>query len=228
MNESCWLIFEHKHLLGKPAENVGWENSFAPIQCVCKSWGFAFLCISCVPFTQFLCCFSQRPRSDLITTLWLVSPSLLRQKSVAIDSLTLPLICSRIIHGSSFPTGTGPWYSRSLLSDPKPWTVHHVYLFFSLTCPLLQRYSTAPCSLNTFSILYAFVTAVPFAWDVPVFILHSQFSFFLQSLNSVLPLRWPLALIPSWFHHSVLWTPVCLAGCSVMALRMQSLGLWVP
>lgn len=94
MNESCWLIFEHKHLLGKPAENVGWENSFAPIRCVCKSWGFAFLCISCVPFTQILCCFSQRPRSDLITILWLVSPSLLRQKSV-------PWLCHLFVPESS-------------------------------------------------------------------------------------------------------------------------------
>lgn len=77
MNKSCWLIFEHKQLLGKPAENMGWENAFAPMQCVCKSWGFAFLHISCVPFTQFPCCFSHRPRSDLITTTpWLVSPSL--------------------------------------------------------------------------------------------------------------------------------------------------------
>lgn len=28
MSKSCWLIFEHTQLLGRPAGNVGWENSF--------------------------------------------------------------------------------------------------------------------------------------------------------------------------------------------------------
>lgn len=32
---------------------------------------------------------------------------------------------------------------------------------------------TAPCSLNVFSILYVFLTAIPSAWDVSVLILYA-------------------------------------------------------
>jgi hypothetical protein len=102
MNKSCWLIFEHTQLLGRPAENVGWENSFIPNN--------MFLTHGDLPSSYFLCTLLLlslllQPKVDItvITIVqWLVSPSL--TKLVAVDSLVLPFSHSRTVHGFSFPT----------------------------------------------------------------------------------------------------------------------------
>lgn len=169
MSKSCWLIFEHKQSLRKPAESVGWENSFAPLQSVPKSWGLAFLHSSCVAFTRFPCCFSHRPRSDLITTIpdWFLHPLLDQSQRVLIPwfyhlfgpeppRFFFPLILELGNQGLCF----------------KPQSVKYTHLFLSFTYPLIQQYLTILCPLNTFFILYVFEYAIPLPWDLPLFMLH--------------------------------------------------------
>lgn len=178
MNKSCWLIFEHKRLLENPAENVGWKDSFAPILCVCKSWGFAFLHITCVPFTHFPWHFNHRPRSDFITAPWLLSSSLIRSQLFATESLALPL-CSITISFFSY------WNSNLVVKDFVIWLQATVYT----QCPSTFFPLSILCSSNTW-LFHVHWTSSPsfmplrmrflFPWDV-LFILQSQFSLFLQA-----------------------------------------------
>lgn len=96
------------------------------------------------PIAQFSCCFSHRPRSDFITTTPGCSLPLLNQSWSLLIPRLCHFFCSRVFHGSSFSSDAWVWYSRPLLSGPRPWSVNHVHLFFFLHLsfvPVILDYS---------------------------------------------------------------------------------------
>lgn len=87
MSKSCWLIFEHAQLLGRPAGNVGWENSFTSDNVFLSHGNLPSSIFPVYTSIQPLLLSPKTSTSPITTASSELSPSFASPKFVAIDAL---------------------------------------------------------------------------------------------------------------------------------------------